>query len=206
MDESNSRREAINAAYASNPKYTNTELAQMFDCTEQYVSKILRPQRRKITDEIKKLYFEKKKCQKEICEKIGVSLPTIRKILKATGEEYLNELDRRKKETRERSRESNRKYMENVRKNREDALIMNELLRLQHQHALEMSTSSKVTTTQIVEQNITHYAYNKSKTALVFKEPWALPGDMPKRLSIKVFSECEHKTFEKGVDGTTINK
>lgn len=201
------KNEIINL-YLSNPYYTNSEIAKMYNISSQYIGRILKPFKTDKKSEIENLYFNLKKNITEISFELQLSAPTVRKILRSFGNRYEEEKNNRKLLSRERARKSKKEYAEQIRRmKKEEQLVLKNLLNLQIQHSLEISTKRRISSKNLVVQNLGHFKYNKDKTSLIFSENWVVPNDFPKRISVKIIREnLNCKLYEKGIDDRSINK
>lgn len=202
------RKDEIILKFKSNPLYTDKELAEVFGVSRQYIGRILREYKEDKEKLVPILFFCQGKTITEIEYETNITAPTIRKILKKFGKRYELEKEMRRSKANERARECKKSYMERRRReaNEENALIVG-MMQQQKYNALEMSSTRPLTNRSIVEDNLSHYTYNKNKTYLVFKDNYILPHNFPKKISCKISlitTSC--KKFENGVDGTTIER
>ena len=190
------KRSEIIETYKNNSLLTNTQIARKFGTSPQYISQILKELRIDKESEILRLYFDEGKTKTDISNLSVATLPTIRRTLESQGERYIEEELKRKQNTREMQ---HKKKIENNRKRRgqsvNDFEVMEGLRQLQANHALDMSIGSKISNTQMVLINIQRYELSKSGKSLKYSYEAVPPSDLPKRISVKLFSNV-YKTFE----------
>ncbi|ARC83113.1 helix-turn-helix family protein [Clostridium argentinense CDC 2741] len=197
------KSEIIINFYKSNPTLTNKEIAEHFNVSPQYVSKILKGQKENVTQKITQLYFEKKMSITEIHIELNVSMPTIRKILKLENLKFVEEKRRRKEATQEKRKLNKKNTYMTSEKRLEDIEIMAQLKRLQAITAKQDSRSRKLSTEDMVKQNLQHYKYNIEKERLELDMNCSIPTGIPKKYSVKQHI-VKNKTYTEGIDGTQL--
>ena len=197
--------ENIERLYMDDRNISPEEIANKLKCCRKTVYNVLNKNtnfiqqkeiRKKENEEIqtliKKLYFDKKLECKVISNKLKIPLYQITRILKKCGREYEREKESRIKIHQKRKQEQQE----------EDQSIFAKLAYDNKNNVMGMSRKRKISTIQIVTENLQHYEYTKDKEHLSFvqtKSTGKCPHDLPKKISVHIY-RCEYAAYEEGID------
>ena len=140
---------------------------------------------------IKKLYFDNKLDCKSISKKTKIPLYQITRILQKCGG-YEKEKNLRRK-----AYERGKKQQQE-----DDREIFAKLEWDNKNNVMGMSRKRKISTVQIVTENLQHYEYTKDKEHLSFvqtKFTGKCPHDLPKKINVHIY-RCDYAADEEGID------
>lgn len=126
---------------------------------------------RKLEQEILELYFTQKLKQKDIAEKLEVSIYKVSRTVTKDAR-YITEKEERKKKSKIKHSENTKKIVKRQREKKKfkqnlDDLVLREM---HNQAALELSKNSKLSDLAYRNWNTSAYTYNKNKKRFEFRD------------------------------------
>lgn len=141
---------------------------------------------------IKELYFGKALDCKDISSVLKIPLCRVTRVLKKCGKKYEEEKNARMKKHKEQRKQQQE----------EERDIFGKLAYENKNNVMGMSRKRKISTIQIVTENLQHYEYTRDKEHLNFvqtKSTGKCPYDLPKKISVHIY-RYEYATYEEGID------
>lgn len=126
---------------------------------------------RKLEQEILELYFTQKLKQKDIAEKLEISIYKVSRTVTKDAR-YITEKEERKKKSKIKHSEDTKKIVKRQREKKKFKQNLDDLVlrKMHNQAALELSKNSKLSDMTYRNWNTSAYTYNKNKKRFEFRD------------------------------------